>query len=987
MPTSFTTIVIADRDTSALDRTVRAVRAQERPAGSLVIAVPRGDARMREHARGIEPELIVAIDDRAPFGRAVTAAARSAHEHLDDPGHADEPGGPERTAGDWLWFLRAGDEPDEDALRHLAATIEKNPSLEVTGPKLLDIADPSRILELGQTTTRSGATVRLRRGELDQGQFETLSDVLAVHARGMLVHGATWRALGGFDPGLPDADDALDFCTRAWLADGRVVLAPQARVRADAADFSRDDYRAVSRARLHRTLSASGPGEYLIGRALLIPSAVLRSFWHLLRKQPSRILPDIAAAFLVAFGRTGVAASRRRFAATQQHPYRVLDRLQLTRAQERHHRAVRRDQLRAETQQERERYALTGSGGLWVLLTAAIVSFITCMPLLGSPALAGGGLLPLSGSVLELWGHVGYGVRDAGAGALGTADPFTAVLAVIGTLTFWNPSLAITGLWLLAMPLAALGAWMLAARVTLSPWLRAFAAFAWMLAPPLGGALADGRITTVITHIALPWLVLSAMRALRSWSGIAAASLLAALVLACTPSLLPALAIAWLAILPWGRRFWFRLLALPVPAAVLFAPLVVTQIKRGRLLGVLADPGVPYAAEPLRGSAVLTGTQDMGFGGWSALLAVSGVMQPLPLLLGLAAPLLLLLLIGLAGNGRRLAAAGLGFFLLGFLTAALAGGLSLSTTGALAVPTSIASGQSLMWLGLVLGGVAGTHALGRAGAAGGLAALACATAIWVPAGLGHLMGTSPVSSGDGRVLPAIVETQGRLDPRTGTLVVTPMADGAMRVRLMRGTGETLDEQSTLRATAPALSATDERLANLMTALATDPGYEPTSELHALGIAYVLIERPAPEAAPMAARISSAMDANGVLHAAGNTEFGRLWQVANATSSPSDPSVSGPLSTSNAGTMQGRAILLGQGIVLLAFALLALPSAGLDGRTAAQLSAPRPWSRLDGPGERRRRAVTVEQERLADDDEQADQALTGAVAGGGNEDER
>lgn len=81
-----------------------------------------------------------------------------------------------------------------------------------------------------------------------------------------------------------------------------------------------------------------------------------------------------------------------------------------------------------------------------------------------------------------------------GDGAFGVADPFTYVLAVLGTLTFWYPSLSIVLVWLFALPLAAMGAWLLMARLTNRAGLRAFAAFAWMLAPPLLVALAEAGL-------------------------------------------------------------------------------------------------------------------------------------------------------------------------------------------------------------------------------------------------------------------------------------------------------------------------------------------------------------------------------------------------------------------------------------------------------------------------------------------------------------
>ncbi|MFP3416471.1 hypothetical protein SB773_34100, partial [Bacillus sp. SIMBA_074] len=78
---------------------------------------------------------------------------------------------------------------------------------------------------------------------------------------------------------------------------------------------------------------------------------------------------------------------------------------------------------------------------------------------------------------------LGYGWRDVSLGFTGAADPFSAVLAVLGTLTFWQPSLSLVVLWIVALPLAALGAWLAAARLTTRGMLRAFGALAYALAP------------------------------------------------------------------------------------------------------------------------------------------------------------------------------------------------------------------------------------------------------------------------------------------------------------------------------------------------------------------------------------------------------------------------------------------------------------------------------------------------------------------------
>jgi len=68
---------------------------------------------------------------------------------------------------------------------------------------------PDTIARYGESVTRLGASVLLVENELDQAQYDTLSDVLGVSASGMLVRRSVWSALGGFDPGLPSVDAAL----------------------------------------------------------------------------------------------------------------------------------------------------------------------------------------------------------------------------------------------------------------------------------------------------------------------------------------------------------------------------------------------------------------------------------------------------------------------------------------------------------------------------------------------------------------------------------------------------------------------------------------------------------------------------------------------------------------------------------------------------------------------------------------------------------
>ena len=68
--------------------------------------------------------------------------------------------------------------------------------------------------------------------------------------------------------------------------------------------------------------------------------------------------------------------------------------------------------------------------------------------------LGGGGLQPLAADAARLWADAAYGLRASGLDTIGPADPFAAVLAVLGSLWPGEPSRALVIIWLAALPLA-----------------------------------------------------------------------------------------------------------------------------------------------------------------------------------------------------------------------------------------------------------------------------------------------------------------------------------------------------------------------------------------------------------------------------------------------------------------------------------------------------------------------------------------------------
>ena len=417
--------------------------------------------------------------------------------------------------------------PRPDALARLLGAVEIAPSVAVAGPKLMRSDEPDIIARYGETMTRFGASVVLVENELDQAQYDSQSDLLAVSGAGMLVRRWVWEALGGFDPGLPSVDAALDFSVRARLAGHRVIGVPAARVaerrrsravRAHKRSRREPAARIRRRAQLHRRLVYARGIAPLFVWLSLVPLAVLRCLLQLLRKQPGLVGAELAAAFAVAFSGS-IAPARRRIRRTRKTGWATIAPLRISRSLARERRAARPVASDEPTAPLRVRASFVSGGGAAVVIVAAVVGVIVFGRLLGAGAISGGALLPLSSTVGELWANVGYGWHTVGGGFVGASDPFSAVLAVLGSITFWSPSFGIVLLYLVALPVTALGAWWCATRIATRAWPPAIAALLWALAPPFLSSMEHGDLGAVIAHILLPWLLLCAIAAAQELVG------------------------------------------------------------------------------------------------------------------------------------------------------------------------------------------------------------------------------------------------------------------------------------------------------------------------------------------------------------------------------------------------------------------------------------------------------------------------------------
>ncbi|MFT4135098.1 glycosyltransferase [Microbacterium sp.] len=902
-----------------LERTLAALQAQTRPVDALTIALCGTDERLREVVTASAAEGVIAM----PRGAGYADAVRAATHRLD---------------GDAVWLLAQDTCPEPDALAGLVATLETAPSVAIAAPKLVRWNDPGRLVSLGVSVTRFGRTVRLGDGELDQGQHDATPDVLGADVRGLLVRADAWRALDGLDPALTGADEGLDLSIRARLAGFRIALSPSARVGV-AGDgvagvpASNDPiprmrrWFAVRSAQLHRRLVYAPAAVVLLHWLSFLPLAAWRTLRDLLTKQPGRIGPEWAAAVVAMCRVPAVLRARGRIRRTRRTSWARLAGLRVSRAQLRQH-------LDAEDggdDAHADDLGFFSGGGAWVVLAALVASVAAFPALLAWPVLGGGALAPLRATVGRLWADAAYGLRPLGWEVAGPADPFSAVIAVIGSLWPGEPSRALVILWVLALPLAALGAWFAATRVTAKPVLRATAAVAWTLAPAFLAALVDGRPTGVLVHLLLPWLLFTGAVARRSWSSAGVASLLAAAVLACAPSLAPALVGLWagaivLVIVFRRGQGVAHIVWLLVPALVIAAPLVWRQLRSGNPWSLLADPGVtwagPQVAADVGGRALLAaGFPTPDPGGWGRFLGDAGATWWVPLLV---APVVLLALLAPFTVRRLAAVCLLAMAAAGLSTAFVVVGISVAADAGQPVALWPGPALSLAYAGMI-GAAAVTldllspvPAMRTAAASVVMLALAASA---VPALTASSRGAAELTGGAVSTLPAYVAAEGRDSPGQGTIVITPLSGGDLETSVVWGDSATLGGQTTLLAARSEPTSSDLATAEVTAALVTGSSGDVVARLAEHGIGFVLLaQAPGGETdAARAVRLGAvtAIDQRDGLDGVGETDRGTLWRV-------SVPVAARAALEPDARVVARSAALLQLGVVGVAL-LLALPT--------------------------------------------------------------
>lgn len=913
MRTQVTAVLVARSGGEWLEQTLAGLRAQSHAPDRIVAVVCGGGDAVAAQLADAGVERIVSASGNLPFGEAVKRGLTTLPRV-----------GGEQAASEWLWLLSEDAAPEPRALELILATVQRAPSVAVAGPKLVDWDRPERIIELGQSLTHSGERWLLRRQELDQQQYDHLQDVLGVGPVGMLVRLDVWQQLDGFDPALPVYDDGLDFSVRARLAGFRVVVAPASRVRFAqlgiagprvdrARRVMRIAHRQARTAHLHRRI-AYAPGVFAVLMWLALPLLGLgRVAWALIREQPGYMLGELGAALRVFFRPGAIIASRKRIRANQPAGWAAVRPLRVDPKTVRTARMIDREAILAAQGRLARELHFISSGGLAVLVVSLVVSLALTWWSLGLTSVTGGGLAPLS-PIGELW-------QNTRAIDGVPADPFTWVLAVLGSLTFWNPSHAIVLFMIAAIPLASLGGWIWAAQLTESPAGRALVGLGWALSPVLLGSLDEGRFPTLVLAVVLPWLLLAATRCRDSWSWAGLASLLAGVALASAPVLIPAALVLLVVGLLTSVRGIARVLTTAIVPLVLFAPKIVATVLQDPL-SLFLDPGLTPAFVAGTPRHLMLGFPEFGLEGWAGVFDAIGLGgPPATLLVGvLFLPLVLLAVLGLVTGRVQVTILHAVLGGLGLLTALASSRVFLHSDGAEPVALWTGSGLALYWIAVLGMASVGASALRRAAAPIVAVGLVLGLIAVGPFAWRLLTAGSGIASGETQ-MPAIVQAAGAVNPAQQTLRLTAQDEHAVRAERITGSGVRLDD---VRTAERVLAETDDdrRIATLVGALASTGNDDALARsLAGSGVEFILLS-PQGDGAGRAA-LQAALDQTTMLAPAGQTDHGLLWRVQDAGTAVVEPESA---ETWLGGTsLSGHAVWWIQLVVILGLLLLALPT--------------------------------------------------------------
>ncbi|MET0740858.1 MAG: glycosyltransferase family 2 protein [Candidatus Nanopelagicales bacterium] len=791
-------ILVAHNGMRWLPGSLAALGAQSRPP-DVVVAVDTGstDRTPELLANELGADDVVTLDRHVPFSAAVAAGVMHA-----DAKHAVGDHPPNLT---WIWVLHDDSAALPQALEHLLGAVDNSPSVGIVGPKVRGWADTRRLLEIGLTIAGSGRReTGLERSEQDQGQHDGRGDVLAVGSAGLLVRRSVWDELGGFDQRIRLFRDDIDLGWRANLAGHRVVVAPDAIVHHAEAATHRRRGRDAARHGLHRAEREASLHVLLANRAAwtlpwtylrLTVATLLRTVGLFLTKAAGDAVEELGAYAAVVLRPDRVWRARRARRATKTVPSRELRPLMAPWGSQARHGldtvsavvAGNADRLRqpsarrasldepAQPLEEvdtrsRLRRVLARPGVL-LFLGLLVIALVAVWPLVGRGLLHGGALLPARLGASDLFTAYRSSWHPVALGSTVDAPPSLWLLGVASLPFLGSVSLLVDVLLLLEVPLAGVSAYLALRRSGLHVLGRVWAGAAYALLPAATGAIATGRLGTVVVHLLLPPLVVAATRAPASTRAAAVAGLLLSVIVSFAPVVWPLAVVLVLVAIPFvgAWRPALRLALAALSPLLLLLPWSWQLLRQPSRFLVEAGAPTPELVEAVPA--------------WQLpLFAPGGPGTPTPwLVVGLLIAGLAALLLSVR---RRLVALTWALAVVALASAAVLA-RTTTTPPSTGIPQGVWTGPFMVLLGGTLVFTASLAAQGPPSFSSGrlqrltvLVAIAAATMPLLLAGAWVLRGAEdPLVRGDGGVLPGRVAALLDDDRQQRALVLEPTPSG------------------------------------------------------------------------------------------------------------------------------------------------------------------------------------------------------------------
>ena len=509
------------------------------PSVLIVLVVHDGASWLRECLASLaaqtHPRLgVVAVDTASTDdSRAILAQALDERRVIALPENVGLAGAlkaavelPGAEKADYLLVLHDDAALGPDAVARLvdAATgIRGIERVGVVGPKVVDWDDPRVLREVGRSTDAFGHPFTpLQDGEIDQGQYDRVLEVLFVSSCAMLIALEAWQRIGLFDERFAGHHDDLDFCWRARLAGFRVLMTPLAQAR------HRDASRKGERGDGERPRSTRYYAERAALASMLKDYGILTLLWLL---PVYAVLGVARIAFLLVARRFEDAFDqlaawgwnvahlpgtlRRRLRAQSVRSVRdrtvrrfMASTLRLPRWFERAE-ALLEEQLEEGTEEAprfRER-AATIAGAHPVLVTsifAIAIGALAYRTIIGPQALTGGALAAFPSSAGAFFHEWAASTRSTILGGVQPASPALAGLGALSWVASGSPAVAQKLLLCALPPVAAITMYRCLVRQTAQPAAAILGALGYVMSAVMLWSFSEGRIALLVVLATLP---------------------------------------------------------------------------------------------------------------------------------------------------------------------------------------------------------------------------------------------------------------------------------------------------------------------------------------------------------------------------------------------------------------------------------------------------------------------------------------------------